>query len=259
MTDQQPSVEEFFAGHALYETLLVESGRVAFAREHFARLRSSAEELGFAPPPRDQEIRREIRAHLSSAALRDRSVRLNLRLDREGLSLLTRPVADEIPVARREGVGVITVQLEEDRRGRARHKWVERKNLDDAMAEARRAGAGEALLIAPDGSLLEGATSNVFLRIDGALVTPPTDARILPGVTRSALCSVVRDAGMIVRETSIDAGGLRAASEVFLTSAVRMLVPVISIDGRRIGDGTPGPAARKLSPLLWERAFGEGA
>jgi len=250
------SLQEFYAGEGLFETLLVERGRVAFGREHLARMRGSASELGFPPLPPDEWVLDRLDAYLTTAGLRDANVRLNLRVDRESFSILTRIVDPFLEQARSQGVNVVTVHLHVDRRGRARHKWVERKTLAAAMVTAREAGAGEALLIAPDGCLLEGATSNVFCEFGGRLCTPPTDARILPGVTRSAICEIAAEVGLEIDEAPVSDGLLRSASEVFLTSAVRMLVPVIAIDAKPVGSGVPGPVARGLAPRLWERAFG---
>lgn len=249
-------VGEFFEGDGLFETFLVDRGRIAFATGHFDRLRASARELGFPAPPSDTAILDWLQQYLADAGLAERTLRLNLRLDHGAFSVLTREVDPAIAKAREHGVAVVTVRLSRDRRGRARHKWVERKNLEDAMRRARAAGAGEALLVAPDGCLLEGATSNVFCAIEGVLRTPPTDARILPGVTRSALFAIAHEIGVRIDESPIDAESLLAADEVFLTSAVRMLVPVIRIDERTVGNARPGPLARRLRPLLWAAAFG---
>lgn len=250
------TIEDFFAGEGLFETLLVERGRVAFGPEHLARMRASARELGLGAMPEDDWILEGLDAHFTAARLRDADIRLNLRVDRESFSILTRPVDASIEDARTRGIAVVTFRLDADRRGRARHKWLERKTLAAAMARAREAGAGEALLVAPDGCLLEGATSNVFCVLDGRLRTPPTDERILPGVTRSAICAIAAQAGIGLDEAPVDEARLRAASEVFLTSAVRMLVPVVAIDERPVGEGTPGPVAQQLAPLLRLRAFG---
>lgn len=253
------SIEEFFAGEGLFETFLVERGRIVFAREHLARLRASAAELGFPPPPQDEQILTSLTAQVTSAGMAKRALRLNLRLDHGVLSFLLREVEPALAAARAHGVPVITVRLSHDRRERARHKWVERRTLRDAMHRAREAGASEALLIAPDGCLLEGATSNVFCVVDGNLRTPPTDARILPGVTRSTIQAIAKELGIAVDDSPVDASTLHAATEVFLTSAVRMLVPVVSIDGQPVADREVGPLARRLSTLLWQRALGDAA
>lgn len=249
--------DDFFTGEALYETLLVSRGRVAFGPEHFARLRASADELGFPPPPADAEILERLHAYFSAPGPgREIDVRLNLRLAHDSFWLAVRPVEPGIEVARQHGVPVLIYRLPDDRRARARHKWVERQALEEARQAAREAGAHEALLVAPDGCLLEGATSNVFTVIDGRLRTPPTDARILPGVTRSALCRVAMESGLEIDESPVSEGMLLAADEVFLTSAVRLLVPVVTIDGQPVGSGEPGAVARDLAPRLWQMAFG---
>jgi D-alanine transaminase len=251
------TLAEFFAGEGLFETILVEGRRVAFGPEHLARLRNSAAETGLPAPPPDASVLATLDRHLADRGLADATVRANLRVDRHSFTFLARPVDAGIVGARERGVGAITFRLDDDRRGRARHKWVERKPLAAAMRKAGESAAEEALLVAPDGCLLEGASSNVFCVVGGTLRTPPTDTRILPGVTRSAICSIASGLRIPLAEGAIDVQSVFGADEVFLTSAVRMLVPVVALDGQPVGTGRPGPISRRLGPLLWARAFGE--
>jgi branched-chain amino acid aminotransferase len=121
-----------------------------------------------------------------------------------------------------------------------------------AIAEARQRNpaASEAILCAANGGIAEGATSNVFLVADGILCTPGLEAGILDGVTRAKVLDLARGAGLDVREpTFVAPEELRGADEVFLTSAVRGILPVTAVDGGPVGDGRPGPVTRRLLHL----------
>lgn len=115
-----------------------------------------------------------------------------------------------------------------------------------ARREAQRRGAAEALLVDPDGAVREGSYSNVFVVLDGELVTPPVSTGILPGVTRAVVLELAATLGLHCAERSVAADELQRADEVLLTATTREVVPVTSIDGRTLGDGRPGAMARRL-------------
>jgi branched-subunit amino acid aminotransferase/4-amino-4-deoxychorismate lyase len=110
----------------------------------------------------------------------------------------------------------------------------------------RRRGAAEGLYVTAAGDVTEGTTSNLMIVERGRLVTPPVEAGVLPGVTRSLVLALARRAGIPVREEPISRGRLRAADEVLLTASTIEVLPVVRVDGRRVGGGRPGPAARAL-------------
>ena len=96
-----------------------------------------------------------------------------------------------------------------------------------ALGEARRtSGAYEAILCADDGSIAEGASSNVFAVVGGEVWTPPPDVGILDGITRAKVMELARGAGIAVVERRIQPDELRGADEAFLTSATRGVLPV---------------------------------
>jgi branched-chain amino acid aminotransferase len=126
----------------------------------------------------------------------------------------------------------------------------ERSALRSATRIARERGTAEALLLDGEGRLLEGATSNVFCARDGELFTPPLRAGILPGVTRSLVMTIAAEAGLRVYEIAPDLEQLYSADEVFLTSAIRILLPVVRIDKVQIGSGKPGPVSQLIAAAL---------
>lgn len=119
-----------------------------------------------------------------------------------------------------------------------------------ALATARSVGADTALFT-EDGDVLEGAASNVVVRLDGRTVTPPADGRLLPGTTRALLL-----AEAAVEEAAVTRALLDRAQEVVLTSAVRGAVPVVAIDDRPVGNGEPGRLASDLRDVLAEHEVG---
>ncbi len=108
-----------------------------------------------------------------------------------------------------------------------------------ALSQAHAAGASEAIFANTRGELCEGTGTNVFLVRDGELLTPPLSSGCLAGITRALVLEWVG-----AREVDLPFGALIEADEVFLTSSARDVQPVVAVDGRRIGDGIPGPVTR---------------
>ena len=115
-----------------------------------------------------------------------------------------------------------------------------------AMQEAFRRGAFEGVMRNYNGELAECTQSNLFIVKDGAALTPPLDAGLLPGITREFLFEVGAEAGIPVREAVLRDADLFGADEAFLTSTTREVVPIVQVDDRTIGTGTPGPVTQAL-------------
>ena len=114
--------------------------------------------------------------------------------------------------------------------------------------EAADRGALEAILIR-DGMAVEGAASNLFVVLEGTLVTPPKSRYLLPGITRDLVLELAEGAGLPWREGDIPAQGLKEAQEVWLTSSTREVMPVTQLDGAPVGDGRPGPLWHRMDAL----------
>jgi branched-chain amino acid aminotransferase len=123
-----------------------------------------------------------------------------------------------------------------------------------AMQAALRTGADEALMCNYRGELTECSQSNVFLVRDGAALTPKSESGLLEGVTRAFLFELGRELGIDVREETLYPKDLETADELFITSTTRELSPVVSVDGRAVGDGQPGPVTKQLTALYQQRA-----
>jgi D-alanine transaminase len=117
-----------------------------------------------------------------------------------------------------------------------------------ARQQAVERGAVDAILVR-DGYLTEGSANNVFLVCDGLLLTPLKDQRILPGITRHLVLELAAAHAIPCQEKDLPATLLATASEVWLTSSTKEIVPVTTVDGRPVGDGAPGPLWRRMREL----------
>jgi D-alanine transaminase len=251
----------------IYEVWAVIDGRLSDAERHFDRLDRSLAELAIAPP-------------MSRAALRvviGETVRRN-RV-RYGIAYLqvTRGVArrdhafpdpatpagvvvtaksvDRAAAEARAEKGVAVISVPETRWARCDIKTI--GLLPNALArqQAREAGAAEAWFVDELGLVTEGAASNAWI-IDesGALRTRDIQANILRGVTRRTLLDVAKDEGLEVVERPFTIAEAKKAREAFITGAGTLVMPVIAVDGKPVGDGVPGPVAKRLRGLYIEAA-----
>ena len=119
------------------------------------------------------------------------------------------------------------------------------------------AGFDEAILLNSDDHVSEGAGENLFMVVDGKLITPPLGDGILPGITRSTVMEVAREElGLEVTESHISRTELYIADECFLTGTAAHLTPMVELDSRKIGDGTIGPVSKALREIYFEIAGG---
>ncbi|MFI7494875.1 chorismate-binding protein [Kocuria sp. M4R2S49] len=132
--------------------------------------------------------------------------------------------------------------------GLGEHKWADRRVLAHEPVPGLWSRSCDPLLVDADGTLLETGRANVFVVVDGAVLTPPADGRILPGVVRARVLAALRAAGADVRERPVRWEELARATEVFVTNSVAGVHPVGAVDG--VGRWEPGPVLRALGPLL---------
>ncbi len=125
-----------------------------------------------------------------------------------------------------------------------------------AMQEALRRGAIEAVMLNHHGELAECSQSNLFVVKQGVALTPPLDAGLLPGITREFVFEIGGGIGVPVRDEVLRPGDLFDADEAFITSSTKEIVPIVRVDERTIGDGTPGPVTKKLLARFRECAWG---
>ena len=198
-----------------FETLGVVAGRLPLWDRHMARLRAAADRLAirFEPPP---DLREQATALLERHAHDVLRISLDVGEDEAPrLDLATRARSQELVVA----LQPIRVSWDGPE-APAGFKATERMIYDRALAEARAAGADDALLLDRQGRLLETSTANVFVEVGGVISTPALDGRILPGIARAVLLDGLRSAGCSVMERDIDHGELAAGGRVWVSNAV---------------------------------------
>ena len=115
--------------------------------------------------------------------------------------------------------------------------------------EAIDQGCVEALLV-KDGYVTEGAASNVFAVIDGVLCTPPKGNDILPGITRDVILDIAQKNNIPCSEDKISFAALQTASEIWVTSSTREIIPVVELDSKPVSDGKPGPVWQTMNQLF---------
>jgi len=126
-----------------------------------------------------------------------------------------------------------------------------------ARQKAANAGAQEAILYRPGGTVMEGTRTNVFAVIDGIVRTHPESRLILSGITRMIALELLEKLGIPVSEEPFQVEDLEKASEVWTTSTGMEIVPVANIDGRAVSESVPGPICRSLIEEFWEKIENE--
>jgi branched-chain amino acid aminotransferase len=115
-----------------------------------------------------------------------------------------------------------------------------------AKAEAKEAGADEAIMLTTDGFVSECTGDNIFVIREGAVFTPPTCMGILEGITRNLAMDLARKRGIPVHERVLIRHDLHVADECFATGTAAEIIPITEIDGRPVADGKPGPITKQL-------------
>jgi 4-amino-4-deoxychorismate lyase len=237
--------EAVVRGSAAFETLPVWAGQPFLLDRHLARLRRSVELLGLTPVA-DGEVE-ELVALLLGAVHVDHVVRVY----RSSRSLVATAAAlpGNLEEQRATGIGLMTVETGVPPAFLAGAKATSYALAFAAVREAERRGLDDVVFLG-GGVVLESATSNVWWREGQTLFSPEPGPGVLPGVTRSVVAELARELRFEVREGAFPAERLAAAEEAFTTSSIREVVPVVSLDGLPIGDGSPGPAAASLQGAL---------
>lgn len=258
----------FTFGDSVYETLRTYRGRPFHLDRHLTRLRTSAWRLGIAIPQGDQVFAQRLDEILDRAQNDESYIRLivsrgegdvSYRFDRvkgPTVILLVKPY-EPFPASHyAEGVPVILSSVRRNHPS-ALDPAIKSCNLLNnilAVREAQAKGAVEPILLNAAGELAEGAGSNFFIVRGGHALTPPLAAGILAGVTRAALLEIGPAIGIPCSEETLSPGDLFAADEAFLTSTLKEVMPIRSVDGRSIANGAPGPVTLRLLQAFREYA-----
>lgn len=250
----------FLFADAVYEVTAVLEGRLVDLDGHLARLGRSLAALGMALPAPEAELADLHREAVARNGLTEGMVYLQVTRGVAERDFLIRPGAApgivlftqsralvESPAAR---TGIRVVSRPDLRWGRRDIKTVQLLAASLAKSEAVAAGADDAWLVEADGTVTEGSSSNAWiLTAEEVLVTRALSPAILPGITRAAVLKLAGETGLRLEVRAFSIAEARTAREAFVTAASSFVLPVISIDGAVIGEGSPGPVTRRLREL----------
>ncbi len=251
----------FLYGEGVYETLRTYNRRPFLFERHMRRLRKSADMLSLHVPLSDAQIEARFGETLDAAALPgDAYIRIlvtrgvgELTYDPAAcpnptIVVIVKPHVNPPAEVFARGVKVSLVPVLRNHPS-SLNPLIKSNNLLNnalAMQHALRHGGFEGVMRNHRGELAELTQSNLFIVKNGAAMTPPVDAGLLPGITREFLFELGAAHGIPVRETVLRDEDLLGADEAFLTSTTRELVPIVQVDDHRIGGGAPGPIAQSL-------------
>jgi len=260
-SDAKVAVEDrgFQFADGVYEVCEVRGGRLVDERRHMARLDRSLGELRMARPMSSRALSVVLRETIRRNRVQNGIVYVQVTrgVARRDFPFPPKDTCPSLVVTARssdpqhleevaaEGIAVVTVPD-------IRWKRVDIKSvalLPNVLAKqaAREQGAREAWLVDQHGRVTEGASSNAWIvNPDGKLITHPVGHDILSGITRSVVIDAIKAQGLAFEERSFTVEEAYAAREAFITSASQVVLPVVSINGRPVGNGAPGLIAMGL-------------
>lgn len=266
ISEARVSIEDrgFQFGDGVYEVIRTYAGRPFQLQAHLERLRISAASLQLTIPDSIARLTEVVEEGLRRAALPETKIYLQVTrgvaprdhvFPKATPSTLVMTFRGFTPMAastQAQGVAVLT--MEDLRWARCDIKSV--NLLGNVLARQRAVDAGvfEAILVR-NGLVTEGSVSNAMAVERGTLCTAPTGPNILAGITRQVVLELARKHGVPVREEAMSLERFRAADEAFLTGTTVEVLPVVRIDNKPVGVGSPGPITRHLSDLF-QRAVG---
>ncbi len=251
----------------VYEVCEVRDGRLVDERRHLDRLDRSLSELRIALPIARSALGVVLRETARRNRVRDGLIYLQVtrgvaRRDHGFPPPGTRPslvvTARALDQAKQSALaesGIAVLTLPDDRWSRVDIKSVSLLPNVLARQAARDAGAREAWLVDADGFVSEGASTNAWIVTrSGRVVTRPAEFGILRGITRTVVLEVAAKQRLAVEERPFTVAEAYEAREAFATAATQIVMPIVTIDGKPVGDGKPGPVARGLRTRFHETA-----
>src|SRR5580692_8611916 len=248
-------------GDGVFEGIRAYNGRVFKLREHLDRLFNSARAIMLQVPLSKKALEGAVLATLRSNRLKDAYIRLVVTRGEGDLGLDPRKcpkpsvfiITDKIALYPAEfyekGLSVITSSI---RRNipEALNPCIKSLNYLNnvlAKAEASRQNAPEAIMLNREGYVAECTGDNIFVLKENTLITPPTSAGALEGITRNIVMDIAKNKlKLLVKEELFTPYHIYIGDEVFLTGTAAEVVPVKEVDGRVIGDGHPGKITLRL-------------
>ncbi|MFV2001613.1 MAG: D-amino-acid transaminase [Paracoccaceae bacterium] len=255
----------FLMADGVYEVTSVLDGKLIDFASHAARLQRSLDALDMARAVSMDELLHIHRELVAQNDLGDGLIYLQVTRGSPGdrdfafpdpkttpstLVVFTqsKPGLADAPAAR-EGIRVISI--DDIRWGRRDIKTVQLLYPSMGKMMAQKAGVDDAWLV-EDGKVTEGTSNNAYIVKGSKIITRHLSSEILHGITRAAVLRFAREAQMEVEERAFSIAEAISADEAFITSASSFVMPVVEIDGSKLGDGTPGPVATRLREIYLE-------
>jgi branched-chain amino acid aminotransferase len=247
-------------GDGVFEGIRVYGGNVFMHDAHIDRLFESAKAIYLEIPLSPAEVKDAVEKTVAANEVTDGYVRLVVTRGAGALGLDIRKTSDPRviviaadialypPELYETGLKLVTAGTIRNHPAAlpARVKSLNYLNNVLARIEGFAAGAGEVLMLNHLGHVAECTGDNIFVVKHGVLSTPPLDAGILAGLTRAAVIELAKRRGIEVREETLVRHDIYTADECFLTGSAAEVIAAVSLDGRTIGDGTPGPITNDL-------------
>jgi len=241
-------------GDGVFEGIRAYHGKIFTLDEHLDRLYDSATAISLKIPITKAEMAEAIKQTMKANNLSDSYIRLVVTRGVGKLGLdpnkCATPqiiiIADTIELYSKalyeKGLDIVTVTTIRNHFSALDPKIKSLNYLNNILAkiESIQSGAGEALMLNKDGYVAECAGDNIFIFKNNILLTPPSSAGILVGITRNVVMKLAAEMGVQVREELMTRYDLYIAEECFLTGTAAEIIPVVKIDGRTIGTGKPG-------------------
>lgn len=257
----------FVFGDSAYETLRTYGGRPFELDRHLLRLRRSIGLLGFDLKISDHEIKARIDACLSFAANAESYLRVIVsrgvgdmsyrfeRIPSPTVAIYVKPLEPPDESLYEKGASAVIVSIRRNPIEALNPAMKASNLLNNALAarEAYAKGAFEAILLNTRGEVAEAAGSNVFAVRSGLLLTPPLSCGILAGITREIALEIAAATGVPHEERILYPEDLRTADELFISSSLKEIAPVTTLDGVTVGDGRPGPVTNALLKAYRDR------
>lgn len=247
-------------GDGIFEGIRAYHGRVFKLKEHIDRLYYSAKAILLDIPISHAEMMKAVVDTCRANKLRDGYIRLVVTRGPGGLGLnpkrCKKPcviiIADKIqlypPEYYQKGLEIITVPTVRNLHSAVNPAIKSLNYLNNILAkiEANNGGVEEAIMLNAEGYVAECTGDNIFLIKGNTLMTPPLSAGALYGITRGVVMELAKEFGLTVTEPNLTRYDVFNADECFLTGTGAELIPVVKVDGRVIGTGTPGPVTKEL-------------
>jgi D-alanine transaminase len=256
----------FLFGDGVYEVVAVIGGKILEWSGHLARLKRSLKEIGMGMPVSDAELLDIHRRLIRRNQLDQGRIYLEITrgaADREFVfppagtpqTIVLFTQAAEVVNPKDAETGIALVSVPDQR-------WVRRDIKSVAMLaqvlakqEAKEKGGKEAVMH-EDGVVTEAGASSLFMvTVEGRIVTRPNSNKILPGITRASLEIMAAEHQLTFEERLFTLDEMRSAKEVFITAASTFVQAAILLDGKPIGEGKPGPIARRLREIYLNEAI----